>query len=124
MAAGASGEVEFSFTPQQAGALNGAIVYTYEDAVGGTHSAAAPFSTTIIEAPAMDDMMPGDFDIDPGMTEPEQTQPSFWEQLKNPNSWQMWAVVGGVTLVVILVTIKIVKKKKAAAEFEDDDETV
>lgn len=124
VAAGASGEVEFSFTPQQAGALSGAIVYTYEDAVGGTHSAAAPFSTTIIEAPAMDDMMPGGFDVDPGMTEPEQTQPSFWEQLKNPNSWQMWAVVGGVTLVVILVTIKIVKKKKAAAEFEDDDETV
>lgn len=124
VAAGASGEVEFSFTPQQAGALSGAIVYTYEDAVGGTHSAAAPFSTTIIEAPAMDDMMPGGSDIDPGMTEPEQTQPSFWEQLKNPNSWQMWAVVGGVTLVVILVTIKIVKKKKAAAEFEDDDETV
>ena len=124
VAAGASGEVEFSFTPQQAGALSGAIVYTYEDAVGGTHSAAAPFSTTIIEAPAMDDMMPGGFDVDPGMTEPEQTQPSFWEQLKNPNSWQMWAVVGGVTLVVILVTFKIVKKKKAAAEFEDDDETV
>ncbi len=124
VAAGASGEVEFSFTPQQAGALSGAIVYTYEDAVGGTHSAAAPFSTTIIEAPAMDDMMPGGFDVDPGMTEPEQTRPSFWEQLKNPNSWQMWAVVGGVTLVVILVTIKIVKKKKAAAEFEDDDETV
>lgn len=128
VAAGASGEIEFSFTPQQAGALNGAIVYTYEDAVGDTRSVTVPFSTTIIEAPAMDNMMAGNMMEGMGMggMEPseEQTQPGFWEQVKNPNSWQMWAVVGGAALIVVLISVKVVKKRKAAAEFEDDDETV
>ena len=124
VAAGASGEIEFSFTPQQAGALNGAVLYTYEDAVGATRSVTVPFSTTIIEAPPMDDMMAGNMEIDPGMMEPQQPEPGFWEQVKNPNSWQMWAVVGSVTLIVVLISIKVIKKRKAAAEFEDDDETV
>lgn len=48
----------------------------------------------------------------------------FWQQVKNPNSWQMWVVVGGGCIVVILIAMTVIKKRKAAAEFEDDDETV
>ena len=49
---------------------------------------------------------------------------SFWDKVKDPNSWQMWAVVGGVCVVAVLIAVRVVKKRKAAAEFEDDDENI
>lgn len=124
VAAGVSGEIEFSFTPDTAGPLNGEIAYTYEDAVGNIRSVSVPFSTTILEMPSMDDMMVDNMGMD-GSMEPEQPpQLGFWEQVKNPNSWQMWVVVGGAALIVIVIVSAIAKRRKAAAEFEDDDETV
>lgn len=124
VAAGVSGEIEFSFTPDTAGPLNGEIAYTYEDAVGNIRSVSVPFSTTILEMPSMDDMMVDNMGMD-GSMEPEQPpQLGFWEQVKNPNSWQMWVVVGGAALIVIVIVSVIAKRRKAAAEFEDDDETV
>ena len=123
VAAGVSGEIEFSFTPDTAGTLAGEIAYTYEDAAGSVRSVSVPFSTTILEAPA-DDMMTGmDMNFDE-MVEPEVPEQSFWDKLKDPNSWQMWAAVGGVCLVVVIIIVTVIKRKKAAAEFEDDDETV
>lgn len=123
VAAGVSGEIEFSFTPDTAGTLAGEIAYTYEDAAGSVRSVSVPFSTTILEAPA-DDMMTGmDMNFDETV-EPEVPEQSFWDKLKDPNSWQMWAVVGGVCLVVVIIIVTVIKRKKAAAEFEDDDETV
>lgn len=127
VAAGASGEVEFSFTPDTAGPLKGEIAYSYEDAAGMVRSVSVPFSTTITEA-TMDDMMTGmgmggEMDTD-GMEPPVEEPQGFWAQLKNPNSWQMWAVVGGGCVIIILVVVSVIKRKKAAAEFEDDDETV
>lgn len=86
-------------------------------------SVSVPFSTTILEAPA-DDMMTGmDMNFDETV-EPEVPEQSFWDKLKDPNSWQMWAAVGGVCLVVVIIIVTVIKRKKAAAEFEDDDETV
>ncbi len=123
VAAGVSGEIEFSFTPDTAGTLAGEIAYTYEDAAGSVRSVSVPFSTTILEAPA-DDMMTGmDMNFDETV-EPEVPEQSFWDKLKDPNSWQMWAAVGGVCLVVVIIIVTVIKRKKAAAEFEDDDETV
>ena len=123
VAAGVSGEIEFSFTPDTAGTLAGEIAYTYEDAAGSVRSVSVPFSTTILEAPA-DDMMTGmDMNFDE-MVEPEVPEQSFWDKLKDPNSWQMWAAVGGICLVVVIIIVTVIKRKKAAAEFEDDDETV
>lgn len=123
VAAGISGEIEFSFTPDTAGTLAGEIAYTYEDAAGSVRSVSVPFSTTILEAPA-DDMMTGmDMNFDETV-EPEVPEQSFWDKLKDPNSWQMWAAVGGVCLVVVIIIVTVIKRKKAAAEFEDDDETV
>ena len=123
VAAGVSGEIEFSFTPDTAGTLAGEIAYTYEDAAGSVRSVSVPFSTTILEAPA-DDMMTGmDMNFDETV-EPVVPEQSFWDKLKDPNSWQMWAAVGGVCLVVVIIIVTVIKRKKAAAEFEDDDETV
>ncbi len=116
-------EVEFSFTPDTAGPLQGEIAYTYEDTAGNVRSLSVPFSTTILEAPA-DDMMTGSMDVDMGMEEPQLPQESFWDKVKDPNSWQMWAVVGGVCVVAVLIAVRLVKKRKAAAEFEDDDENI
>lgn len=123
VAAGVSGEVEFSFTPDTAGPLQGEIAYTYEDTAGNVRSLSVPFSTTILEAPA-DDMMTGSMDVDMGMEEPQLPEESFWDKVKDPNSWQMWAVVGGVCVVAVLIAVRVVKKRKAAAEFEDDDENI
>lgn len=123
VAAGVSGEIEFSFTPDTAGTLAGEIAYTYEDAAGSVRSVSVPFSTTILEAPA-DDMMTGmDMNFDETV-EPEVPEQSFWDKLKDPNSWQMWAAVGGVCLVVVIIIVTVIKRKKAAAEFEDDDENI
>lgn len=123
VAAGVSGEVEFSFTPDTAGPLQGEIAYTYEDTAGNVRSLSVPFSTTILEAPA-DDMMTGSMDVDMGMEEPQLPEESFWDKVKDPNSWQMWAVVGGVCVVAVLIAVRVVKKRKAAAEFEDNDENI
>ena len=90
VAAGASGEVEFSFTPDTAGPLKGEIAYSYEDAAGMVRSVSVPFSTTITEA-TMDDMMTGmgmdEMGMD-GMEPPVEEPQGFWAQLKNPNSWR------------------------------------
>ena len=68
-------------------------------------SVSVPFSTTITEA-TMDDMMTGmgmdEMGMD-GMEPPVEEPQGFWAQLKNPNSWQMWAVVGGGCVVIILI---------------------
>lgn len=123
VAAGVSGDVEFSFTPNAAGPLSGEIAYTYEDASGNLRSVSVPFSTTILEAPT-DDMMTG---MDMGgvdMMEPETPEPTLWDQLRDPNSWQMWAAIGGVCVVVVVIVLTIRKRRKAAAEFEDDDENI
>ncbi len=128
VAAGASGDVEFSIIPDTAGPLNGEIAYSYEDAAGNVRTVSVPFATTINEA-LQDDMMAGNMDMGgmDGMDGAETVGDSgagFWQQVKNPNSWQMWVVVGGGCIVVILIAMTVIKKRKAAAEFEDDDETV
>lgn len=133
VAAGASGDVEFSIIPDTAGPLNGEIAYSYEDAAGNVRTVSVPFATTINEA-LQDDMMAGNMDMGGmdmggmgGMDGAETVGDSgagFWQQVKNPNSWQMWVVVGGGCIVVILIAMTVIKKRKAAAEFEDDDETV
>lgn len=123
VAAGVSGEIEFSFTPDTPGTLTGEIAYTYEDAAGSVRSVSVPFSTTILEAPDDDMMANMDMDFD-SMTEPEVPEQSFWDKLKDPNSWQMWAAVGGVCVVVLIIIVTIIRRKKAAAEFEDDDENI
>lgn len=133
VAAGASGDVEFSIIPDAAGPLNGEIAYSYEDAAGNVRTVSVPFATTINEA-LQDDMMAGNMVMGgmdmggmDGMDGAETVGDSgagFWQQVKNPNSWQMWVVVGGGCIVVILIAMTVIKKRKAAAEFEDDDETV
>lgn len=133
VAAGASGDVEFSIIPDTAGPLNGEIAYSYEDAAGNVRTVSVPFATTINEA-LQDDMMAGNMDMGgmdmggmDGMDGAEtvgDSRAGFWQQVKNPNSWQMWVVVGGGCIVVILIAMTVIKKRKAAAEFEDDDETV
>lgn len=133
VAAGASGDVEFSIIPDTAGPLNGEIAYSYEDAAGNVRTVSVPFATTINEA-MQDDMMAGgmvmggmDMGGMDGMESVDTIGDSgagFWQQVKNPNSWQMWVVVGGGCIVVILIAMTVIKKRKAAAEFEDDDETV
>ncbi len=133
VAAGASGDVEFSIIPDTAGPLNGEIAYSYEDAAGNVRTVSVPFATTLNEA-LQDDMMAGNMDMGgmdmggmDGMDGAETVGDSgagFWQQVKNPNSWQMWVVVGGGCIVVILIAMTVIKKRKAAAEFEDDDETV
>ena len=35
------------------------------------------------------------------MMEPETPEPTLWDQLRDPNSWQMWAAIGGVCLSLI-----------------------
>ena len=69
-------------------------------------------------------MMTGSMDVDMGMEEPQLPEENFWDKVKDPNSWQMWAVVGGVCVVAVLIAVRVVKKRKAAAEFEDDDENI
>ncbi len=127
VAAGVSGEVEFSFVPDTPGPLSGEIAYSYEDAAGNIRSVSIPFATTINDAP-QDDMMAGGMIDNMGMGNVDTigdsgSKAGFFQQIKNPNSWQMWVVVGGACLVVIIIGT-VIKKKKAAAEFEDDDETV
>lgn len=125
VAAGASGDVEFSFTPDTAGPLNGQIAYSYEDAAGNINTVNIPFSTTILEAPD-DDMMAGmDMSMDMGMMdEPPVEETGLLDKLKDPTSWQMWAAIGGIVVVVLLVVRTTLKRRKAAAEFEDDDENI
>ena len=124
VAAGVSGDVEFSFTPNTAGPLNGQIAYSYEDAAGNVRSVTVPFSTNILEAP-VDDMMTGiDMGMDVGMDEMPQEEPGLLDKLKDPTSWQMWAAIGGVVLVVVVIVGTTLKRRKAAAEFEDDDENI
>ena len=124
VAAGVSGDVEFSFTPNTAGPLNGQIAYSYEDAAGNVRSVTVPFSTNILEAP-VDDMMTGiDMGMDVGMDEMPPEEPGLLDKLKDPTSWQMWAASGGVVLVVVVIVGTTLKRRKAAAEFEDDDENI
>ena len=121
IAAGASGEVEFSFTPDTPGPLDGQITYSYEDATGNVHTASVPFSTTIGEAPVMDDMMSGGIMPDlPMEEEPPMEEPDFLDI----RSWKMWAVIGGGAVVILGIVLTVRKRKKAAAEFEDDDENI
>lgn len=124
VAAGVSGEVEFSFIPDTAGPLTGEINYTYEDAVGTVHSVSVPFSTNITEAPVYD--MPMDQMTDVPMDEPPPEEPGLLQKLTNPKSWEMWAAVGGIVVVVVIIVVVVKKKKQKQAELEfgDNDETV
>lgn len=49
---------------------------------------------------------------------------TFLENMKDPNSWELWAVVGGVVLIVVLIVGRILHKRKLAKEFEEDDEAI
>lgn len=139
VAAGVSGEVEFTITPDKEGDLIGSILYTYEDAMGNAKSVSVPFSTKISASPD-DDMMGGGMidsgmggmydefgnpiDPDAEMQGEKNVVATFLENMKNPNSWELWAVVGGVVLIVVLIVGRILHKRKLAKEFEEDDEAI
>lgn len=137
VAAGISGDVEFTITPSEAGTLNGYIRYTYEDAMGNPKGISIPFQTTINEAQQndmgmgmgmMEDMNNPMLDENGNPIDPNAKQPNFIDtfvqNVQNPNSWEMWSVVGGVVLIVIIIVATIIRKKKAAKEFEEDNEAI
>lgn len=106
MEAGKSDTFDFSFTPREPGAMEGRIIFTYEDASGNQQTYEKPFT---FEAMDMGDMM------DPGMEEfPMEEEKKF-----------PWLPVGiGVAIVAAIIALLLIKKyrkKKRDEELSIDE---
>lgn len=122
--AGGSSEIEFSIGSTTAGTFEGAIVYTYEDALANIKEVRVPFQVTFQEAPNYDFNPEPVIPADNGIIYDENGNPIDPNAPQGLAKWQIGAIVGGVIVAVTVVAAIVVKKKKAAKEFEDDDENI
>lgn len=111
IAPGESGTIDFSFTANDSGSINGKVVIVYEDAKGDEKEIERPFSATVMD---MGGMYPDD-----GMTNMPMPMPE--ESNKTSPVTIVMAVVGGLMVAGLTATI-IVKKVKAKREEEQDED--
>lgn len=111
-AAGASGTIDFIFTPQMPGEIDFTFLITYEDPNAKEKTLEFPIHMNVMEPyyPSFDD---------PGMIDPGMEDPSMNEKSGLP--WWAWTLIGlavvGAAVVVIVLVKK--KKKKTAGELSD-----
>ncbi|WP_312642605.1 hypothetical protein [Hydrogenoanaerobacterium sp.] len=108
--AGDSGTIDFTFTANDSGTINGKVIVTYEDAKGNEKSVERPFSATVMD---MGGMFPGEDPTDMPLPMPGETGPNV--------ATIVMAVIGGL-MVAGLTGIIIVKKVKMKREEEDDED--
>lgn len=111
-AAGASGTIDFIFTPQMPGEIDFTFLITYEDPNAKEKTLEFPIHMNVMEpySPIIDD--PGM--IDPGMEDPGMNE-------KHGLPWWAWTLIGLAVVGAAVVVIVLVKKKKrkAAGELSD-----
>jgi hypothetical protein len=107
MESGKSDTYDFSFIPRQGGAMEGKIIFTYEDAAGDQQILERPFSFEIqAEMPAFDEGMP-----------PEDGA------AQGDGGKALWIVLGALVLLAGggIIAWRKIRKKKIHREMEIDE---
>ena len=124
---------EFTLVPFNPGFMNGAFLFTYEDADGNTYEEQQPFFFNVMgdmgEMPPIDDTMIIGPDGLPVINTENEENPEetggFW--LFTNMNFMKWAIIIGgglfvVAVVIVIIVIAVKKSKKNQSNADDDDD--